>query len=69
VHLGTSCKITAPTDKICGNESKICMTSQNYRFFQCFFPIFQFLRLKGMVLAQVSTNSFVIFGGNVLKCN
>jgi hypothetical protein len=22
-----------------------------------------------MVLVQISTNSFVIFGGNVLKCN
>ena len=40
---GTSCKITAPTDKICGNESKICMTSQNYRFVESIFPIFQIL--------------------------
>ena len=37
VHRGNSCKITAPTDKICGNESKIRTTSQNYRFFQCIF--------------------------------
>ena len=37
VHRGTSCKITAPTDKFCGNESKLCMTSQMYRFFQCIF--------------------------------
>ena len=68
-HCGTSCEMTAPTDKICGNESKIRKTSQNYRFFQCIFPIFQFLRLNGMVLAQISTTSFVIVGGNVLKCN
>jgi hypothetical protein len=30
VHRGAS----APTDKICGNESKIGMTNQNYRFVQ-----------------------------------
>jgi hypothetical protein len=43
MHFGTSCKITAPTDKNCGIESKIRMTSQNYRFFQLILPIFQFL--------------------------
>jgi hypothetical protein len=43
-HHGSSCKMTAPTDKICGNKSKICMTSRNYLFFNVFFPIFQFLR-------------------------
>ena len=40
VHRGTSCKITAPTNKICGNESKIRMTSQNYKLFQCIFTNF-----------------------------
>ena len=29
VHRGTSCKITAPTDKSCGNESKIFKSSTN----------------------------------------
>lgn len=28
---GTSCKITAPTDKTCGNESKIYITIANPR--------------------------------------
>jgi hypothetical protein len=37
VHRGTSCKITAQTDKFCGNESKIRMTSQIYRFFLMYF--------------------------------
>jgi hypothetical protein len=36
------CKITAPTDKMFGNESKNPTTSQNYRLFQCIFPIFHF---------------------------
>ena len=43
VHYSTSCKITAPTDKMCGNESKICTPRHNYRFFQCIFPNFQYL--------------------------
>ena len=40
MHHGTSCKITTLTEKICGNESKICMTSQNYELFQCIFQLF-----------------------------
>ena len=32
-----SCEITLLTDKICGNESKNHMTSQNYWIFQCIF--------------------------------
>jgi hypothetical protein len=38
VRCFASCKITAPTDKLCGNKSKIRMTSQNNRFVQCFYP-------------------------------
>ena len=37
VQCITSCKITARTDKFCGNESKLRMTSQNYKFVQCIF--------------------------------
>ena len=58
MHLGTSCKITAPTDKMCGNENKICMTSQNYLFFQCIFPIFQFLRYLTKVGLPKNKNRF-----------
>ena len=43
VHCCTSHKIIALTDKMCGNESKIAMIGQNYRFFKCIFPIFQIL--------------------------
>jgi hypothetical protein len=43
-----SCKFTGPTDKICRNTNKICMTSQNYKFVQCIFPIFQFLKPCGI---------------------
>jgi hypothetical protein len=69
VHRGTSCENTAPTDKICGNESKIRMTSQNYRFLQCIFPIFQFLRPKRNGPGKELNYFFAIFGFNVLKCN
>jgi hypothetical protein len=40
MHRGSSCKITAPIDKNCGNENKIRMTSQDYSFFNVFLPIF-----------------------------
>jgi hypothetical protein len=40
VHCGTSCKITTPTDKNCGNESKICLASKNLPFYT---PTFTFL--------------------------
>ena len=43
VGIDNKVKYTAPIDKNGGNESKICMTSQNNRFFKCFLPIFQFL--------------------------
>ena len=33
VHWGTSCKISDPTDKDCGNESKIRLTSKNSLFY------------------------------------
>ena len=33
-HRGISCKISAKTDKISGNESKMRMSSQIYGFFQ-----------------------------------
>ena len=35
VFYDIPCKVTAKTDKICGNESQIRMTSQIYGFFQC----------------------------------
>ena len=41
-HCATSCKISAKTDKISGNESKMRMSSQIYGFFQLIFPIFDF---------------------------
>ena len=44
-YHGSSWKITAQTDKICGNESKIRMASQIYGFFQWIFQIFQFLSI------------------------
>jgi hypothetical protein len=69
VHHGTSCEITAPTDKLCGNESKIRLAGQNYIFFQFMFTIFQFLRPKGVVLEKNSKYIFAFFGVNVLKCN
>ena len=39
VHCWTSCKIRTPTDKYCGNESKIRLTSKNPPFYT---PIFTF---------------------------
>jgi len=42
-HRGTSCKISAKTDKVSGNDSKMRMSSQIYGFFQLIFQIFQFL--------------------------
>ena len=44
-HRNISCKISAKTDKICGNESKIHIASQIYGFFQWIFQIFQFLSI------------------------
>ena len=43
VFHDASGKVTAKTDKICRNESKICMTSQIYGFFNDYFQIFKFL--------------------------
>jgi hypothetical protein len=39
VHCRTSCKIRTPTDKYCGNGSKIRLTSKNPPFYT---PIFTF---------------------------
>ena len=61
VHRGNSCKITAPTDKICGNESKIRTTSQNYRFFQCIFIIFRNLSQFSDADIQNLNASFSLF--------
>ena len=33
VHCATSCKIRAPTDTNCGNESNIRLTSKNLSFY------------------------------------
>ena len=38
VHCGTSCKIRTPTDKNCGNESKIRLTHKIRRFMPTFLP-------------------------------
>ena len=38
VHCSTSCKITAKTDKNCGNESKIRFVSKNSSFDTLFLP-------------------------------
>ena len=38
VHCGTSCKIRTPTDKNCGNESKIRLTHKICRFTPIFLP-------------------------------
>ena len=39
IHCGIPCKITDPTDKNCGNERKIRLTSKNSLFYA---PIFTF---------------------------
>ena len=38
VHCWTSCKIRTPTDKYCGNESKIRLTHKIHRFMPIFLP-------------------------------
>ncbi len=37
IFHNASCKVTAKTDKICRNESKLRMASQIYGFFHCIF--------------------------------
>jgi hypothetical protein len=57
ICIGTSCKITAPLDKFCGNKSKICMTSHNRRFFRRIFPIIQFWRPCGISVCMLLLRS------------
>ena len=49
-YHGTSCKITAKPDKICGNDSKTGMASQIPGFFKDFLKFFMF----GPVLRHAS---------------
>ena len=59
VFLDASCKVTAKTDKISRNESKICMASQIYGFFQCIFLILQFfVNFSGMLLCKLKIHLF-----------
>ena len=69
VHRGTSCENTATTDKSCGNESTIRNKKQNYTFFQCIFPIFQFWRPKRNGPGNKLKKWICYFGVNILKCN
>jgi hypothetical protein len=54
VHCGSLCEITAPIDKMCGNESKIRRKSQNYRFFSN--PVFLFFNFQMNLKADKKPN-------------
>ena len=62
-HQGTSCKITAQTDKNCGNESRICETIfKNYfknRIF-CFISVFKF-KIKSDFKFHIKTKHVQMF--------